>query len=233
MSEVATYLKVGTTAIVLAMIEDDELGDDWLLGNPVAGDPPGQPRPDAAAHDHPPRRPPGHRARGAVGTARAGPQVRAHPRLRAGGRGDRRRRARQVGARARRARSATRSASPTGSTGSPSNASSTAIAERHGLAPAIGQAQGDRPAVPRPAAGALPGRSRSGWRRWSPHDDAMSAMAEPPTTTRAYFRGRCLQKCPERGRRRQLGLARVRRRPGSAAQGADDGTIAWHGRARR
>jgi len=37
MSEIATYLKVGTTAIVLAMIEDDELGDEWLLGNPVAG----------------------------------------------------------------------------------------------------------------------------------------------------------------------------------------------------
>ena len=36
MSEVATYLKVGTSAIVLAMIEDDELGDDWVLGNPVA-----------------------------------------------------------------------------------------------------------------------------------------------------------------------------------------------------
>ena len=36
MSEVATYLKVGTTAIVLAMIEDDALGDEWLLGNPVA-----------------------------------------------------------------------------------------------------------------------------------------------------------------------------------------------------
>ena len=36
MSEVATYLKVGTSAIVLAMIEDDELGDDWALGNPVA-----------------------------------------------------------------------------------------------------------------------------------------------------------------------------------------------------
>jgi len=35
MSEVATYLKVGTTQIVLAMIEDGELGDDWLLGNPV------------------------------------------------------------------------------------------------------------------------------------------------------------------------------------------------------
>ena len=36
MSEVATFLKVGATAIVLAMIEDDELGDDWLLANPVA-----------------------------------------------------------------------------------------------------------------------------------------------------------------------------------------------------
>jgi Pup amidohydrolase len=35
MSEVATYLKVGTTAIVLAMIEDNELGDEWLLANPV------------------------------------------------------------------------------------------------------------------------------------------------------------------------------------------------------
>lgn len=36
MSEVATYLKVGTTSIVLAMIEDDALDDTWLLGNPVA-----------------------------------------------------------------------------------------------------------------------------------------------------------------------------------------------------
>src|SRR3954451_18307886 len=36
MSEVATYLKVCTTVIVLAMIEDDALGDDWLLGNPVS-----------------------------------------------------------------------------------------------------------------------------------------------------------------------------------------------------
>ncbi len=35
MSEVATYLKVGTTAIVLAMIEDDELGLDLALATPV------------------------------------------------------------------------------------------------------------------------------------------------------------------------------------------------------
>ncbi|MEX1104929.1 MAG: depupylase/deamidase Dop [Ilumatobacteraceae bacterium] len=35
MSEVATFLKVGATAIVLAMIEDDMLGDDLALANPV------------------------------------------------------------------------------------------------------------------------------------------------------------------------------------------------------
>jgi proteasome accessory factor A len=47
MSEVATYLKVGTTAILLAMIEDNELGDEWLLGNPVSN-PPSESRPDVA-----------------------------------------------------------------------------------------------------------------------------------------------------------------------------------------
>src|SRR5262245_20503066 len=35
-SEVATYLKVGTTSIVLAMIEDDVMGADLLLAGPVA-----------------------------------------------------------------------------------------------------------------------------------------------------------------------------------------------------
>ena len=35
MSEVATFVKVGATAIVLAMIEDDVLGDDLTLANPV------------------------------------------------------------------------------------------------------------------------------------------------------------------------------------------------------
>jgi Pup amidohydrolase len=36
MSEAATLVKVGGTAIVLAMIEDDVLGDDLTLANPVA-----------------------------------------------------------------------------------------------------------------------------------------------------------------------------------------------------
>ncbi|HZX56233.1 MAG TPA: proteasome accessory factor PafA2 family protein, partial [Ilumatobacteraceae bacterium] len=36
MAEMSTYLKVGTTAIVLSMIEDDTLGSDLALANPVA-----------------------------------------------------------------------------------------------------------------------------------------------------------------------------------------------------
>jgi Pup amidohydrolase len=35
MSEVATFVKVGATSIVLAMIEDDVMGDDLALANPV------------------------------------------------------------------------------------------------------------------------------------------------------------------------------------------------------
>jgi Pup amidohydrolase len=35
MSEVATFVKVGVTALLLAMIEDDEMGDDLILANPV------------------------------------------------------------------------------------------------------------------------------------------------------------------------------------------------------
>ena len=53
-------------------------------------------------------------------------------------------------------------------------------------------------------------------------------MTEPPPDTRAYFRGRCLQRWPDEHRGRQLGLAGVRRRWRSAAPGADDGTAPWN-----
>ncbi len=36
MSEVATFVKVGATSILLAMIEDDQMADDLTLANPVA-----------------------------------------------------------------------------------------------------------------------------------------------------------------------------------------------------
>ena len=36
MSETATLVKLGATSILLAMIEDDVVGDEWMLANPVA-----------------------------------------------------------------------------------------------------------------------------------------------------------------------------------------------------
>ena len=80
MSEVATYLKVGTSAIVLAMIEDDALGEDWLLAHPVTAI-------RQISHDPSLRRTmslragaPGHRPRAAMGSAGTRSQVRAVPR---------------------------------------------------------------------------------------------------------------------------------------------------------
>ena len=45
------------------------------------------------------------------------------------------------------------------------------------------------------------------------------AMTEPPDDTRAYFRGKCLQKWACRHRGRQLGFAGVRRRRRPACGG--------------
>ena len=137
MSEVATYLKVGTTAIVLAMIEDDALGDDWLLGNPVAAIRQVSHDPSLHAHDHAARRPPGHGAGGAVGAARAGPQVRALARAGVRRRGGRRRRARPLGSACSPGSSATRVASPTGVDWVAKQRLVDGYAERHGLEPAI------------------------------------------------------------------------------------------------
>ena len=126
MSEVATYLKVGTTAIVLAMIEDDALGDDWLLGNPVSAI-------RQVSHDPTLTRTimlrDGRRATaleiqwGLLERARKYEQLHG---LACVGEDGRRRRAAPLGARAHRARARSATRWPTGSTGSPSSGSSTA-----------------------------------------------------------------------------------------------------------
>ena len=58
-------------------------------------------------------------------------------------------------------------------------------------------------------------------------------MTDPPTTTRAYFRGRCLQKFPDDvvAANWDSLVFDVGRDP--LAPGADDGAVAWHGRSRR
>ena len=82
LSEISTYLKVGTTALVLAMIEDKALTADLGIADPVAELQRGQPRPDADAPDPAARRPPADRAGPAVGVPGAGPQVRRGPQRR-------------------------------------------------------------------------------------------------------------------------------------------------------
>ena len=77
LSEISTYLKVGTTALVLAMIEDRFLTRD------LGGRAPGRARCAQVSHDptlhapgHAARRPPADRRPAADGVPRAGPQVR-------------------------------------------------------------------------------------------------------------------------------------------------------------
>ena len=74
---------------------------------------------------------------------------------------------------------------------------------------------------------------RVGLVRLTEDDEVRQAMTEPPTDTRAYFRGRCLQRWAPAGGGGQLGLDRVRRGPVVAAPGADDGTITWDPQPRR
>ena len=230
MSEVATYLKVGTTAIVLAMIEDDALGEDWLLGQPGVGDPPGQPRPDADAHDHAARRPAGDGAGGPVGAARAGPQVRAAARAGVRRRGRRTRRPAALGAGAHRTRARPRLGRPLGRLGRQAPARRRLRrAPRDGARSA--DAEGDRPAVPRPASAQEPRRpsrpgdaGRSGRRRLGDHRAADEHAGVLPWALP--------RQVPRRDRGGELGLDRVRRRPRAAAASADDGAIAWNRRPR-
>ena len=76
-SEVATFLKVGTTAIVLSMIEDDQMPIDLDAVEPGRRHPPGEPRPEPHPHDPAQERSEGQRTRPPVAAARAGQEVRA------------------------------------------------------------------------------------------------------------------------------------------------------------
>jgi Pup amidohydrolase len=193
MSEVATYLKVGTTAIVLAMIEDDELGDDWLLGNPVAAIRQVSHDPtlrqtimlrDGSHH---------HGARDPVGLLERARKYEQSHGLDCVGE--------EVGP--------TSSPWETVLTGLESDPASVAnwvdwVAKQRlvdGYAPAtassrVRQAEGDRPAVPRPARRAVPGVARRARHDGDPGRGRRRDDRAADHDTRAYFRGRCLQKYP-------------------------------------
>ena len=79
LAEISTYLKVGTTALVLSMIEDRFIAQDLTVdgaGRGAAGD---LARPDAQADGHADRRPHADRRTAAAGVPRPGPQVRRGP----------------------------------------------------------------------------------------------------------------------------------------------------------
>ncbi len=195
MSEVATYLKVGTTAIVLAMIEDDELGDDWLLGNPVAAI-------RQVSHD---------------------PTLRQTIMLRDGSRAtaleiqwgllERARKYEQshgldcVGEDVGTDVLAKWEAVLAGLEADPHSVANwvdwvakrrlvDGYAERHGIEPGSAKLK----AIDLQYHDLRPERClalRAGLDTMVSADEVNRAMTEPPSTTRAYFRGRCLQKFPD------------------------------------
>ena len=195
MSEVATYLKVATTSIVLAMIEDDELGDDWLLGNPVAAI-------RQVSHDPSLRQTimlrDGRRATaleiqwGLLERARKYEQSHG---LDCVGEG--------IGA-------DVLSRWETVLSGLESDPTSVAhwvdwvakrrlvdgYAARHGIEPGSARLK----AIDLQYHDLRPGKClalRAGLDTMVDPDEVAAAMTEPPSTTRAYFRGRCLQKFPD------------------------------------
>jgi proteasome accessory factor A len=195
MSEVATYLKVGTTAVVLAMIEDDELGDEWLLGNPVAAI-------RQVSHD---------------------PTLRQTVMLRDGSRATALEVQWGLLERARKYEQSYGLACVgedvaddildrwehvlTGLEADPASVAGTVdwvakrrlvdgYAERHGIDPGSARLK----AIDLQYHDLRPDRClalRAGLETIVSDDEVRSAMTEPPTTTRAYFRGRCLQKFPD------------------------------------
>ncbi|MGD9705312.1 MAG: depupylase/deamidase Dop [Acidimicrobiia bacterium] len=195
MSEVATYLKVGTTAIILAMIEDDVLGTDLVLANPV-------PAIRQVSHDLTLTRTVLLRS-GRRATAlevqwslleRAQKYERSHGLVAVG---------EAVGA-------DVLQRWETVLTGLERDRTSVAhwvdwvakerllhgYSERHGIAPADVRLKAlDLQYHDMRADRSLAGRV--GLEVMVPTDEVMEAMTMPPTTTRAYFRGRCLAKWPD------------------------------------
>ena len=99
LAEISIYLKVGTTSLVLAMIEDGFIDTDFAVDGRGPGAARRLARPDPAAAHHAARRAPADRRTAAAGVSRPGPQVRRGPLRQRRGRADRRRpRALGVGA---------------------------------------------------------------------------------------------------------------------------------------
>ena len=231
MSEVATYLKVGTTAIVLAMIEDDALGDDWLLGNPVSAI-------RQVSHDPTLTRtiPLRDGRRATALEIQWGLLERAHKYeqlhgLACVGEGVGPDVLQAVGAGPHRPRARSGRRSPPSSTGSPSSASSTATPSATGSS----RARRALKAIDlqyhdlRPDKGLA---GRAGLETIVDQADVDDGHDEAAHDHPCVLPWSLPRQVPGRDRRGQLGLDRVRRRPGAAAAGAHDGATTRNRRPR-
>ncbi len=199
--EVATYLKVGTTAIVLAMIEDDFIDKDLSIIGPVHAVRTVSHDPTLSGHARARRRRLVHRGGAAVGVPAPRPEVRRRDRARGvRRRGRRRRRAPPAGKRCSPSSSATRWASTASSTGSRSSRCS------RRTRPATGWPGTTRSSRlldlqyhdVRPERSLYERLVRAGKvERLVEEADVIEAMTEPPGRTRAYFRGTCLGRWPD------------------------------------
>ena len=234
LAEISTYLKVGTTALVLAMIEEKLPADDLTIAQPVRELHDVSHDPSLQHHRPADRRPHDHRAGPAGGVPRPGAQVRRRPLGRRRRRADPRR-PRPLGVRARPAgrdpmqlageldwvaklRLLEGYRDATGSTGtSPRlqlvDLQYSDVRPEKGLYHRL---------VARGAMETLLDRRR-----------VRRAMTTPPEDTRAYFRGECLRRYAAAVAAASLGLGDLRRRPRVAGPGADARAAAGHQGARR
>ena len=213
LSETATLLKLGTTAIVLAMIEAGGPDLGITPGQPGRGDAPGVPRPDPgrarwscigrAADDRAadPAGVPGRRRAPAARPTWADP-IRDQGDPRPLGRG------------AGRPREPSPAPWPTGSTGWPSwrswrgTAAGTAWTGRRTGSP---RSTCSTPTPDPSAAWPMRLEQRGSLRRITTDEEVARAVVEPPTDTRAWFRGECVRRFGDAGGGRLLGLGHLRR----------------------
>ena len=236
LSEISTYLKVGTTSLVLAMIEEKALTGDLGIADPVAelkavSHDPSLTPPDAAA-----RRPPADRAGPAVGVPTSGPgplwttgtaptSTSRPPTCWTAGR------ACWTGS------AATRCCAPTSWTGWPSCGCwrATGSGRTLGWASPKLQLVDLQYSDVRPEKGLYHRLVARGLDEDAarPRTRSRRAMVEPPEDTRAYFRGRCLAQYASEVVAASWDSVIFDVGPGVAGPGADDGARAGHQEARR
>ncbi len=229
LSEVATFLKVGTTALVLSMIEDDCLARDLAAGPAGAGAAPGLLRPHAAPADRAGRRhdrsPPSRSQWELYDRARK--YAEEHGLDCVGGD--------EVGGEVLRRWEAVLTGLETDPCTLADQVDWVAkhrlidgYRERHDLrwddARLAAMDLQYHDLRPEQVAG-RPGRPRADRR---PTTRSTAAMTEPPARHPGLLPGPVPAALAGEHRGGQLGLARVRRRWRSAAPGADDGTAAWN-----